>query len=213
MKDNKAENNLIIYQAENGAIELRSDTQLKNIWASQADLAEIFQRDQSVISRHINKVFEDQEVDKESNMQKMHNANSDKPIMLYGLDIILSVGYKISSSRAIAFRKWATQTLKQHITKGYTINQKILNEKKELYLKAIDDIQKIAQQGDLVATDEILDIIKSFSGTWFSLQSYDAGTTPQSGFTSMDQESFVFDNSIYKSCRKWLFLNCVWLQI
>lgn len=182
--NNNSENNLVIYQAENGAIELHSDAESKNVWASQSDLAEIFQRDQSVISRHINKIFEDKEVDKESNMQKMHSANSDKPIAWYSLDIILAVGYKTNSSRAIAFRKWATQTLKQHITQGYTINQKMLNERKDLYLQAINDIQKIAAQGNMVSTDDVLDIIKSFSGTWFSLQSYDEGTTPTSGFTS-----------------------------
>jgi len=84
--------NTIIYQAPNGAIELKGDFNKETVWANQAQIAELFGVDQSVISRHIRNILKDGEVDQKSNMQKMHIANSDKPVAFYSLDIILSVG-------------------------------------------------------------------------------------------------------------------------
>ena len=134
-------------------------------------------------------------------MQKMHIANSDKPVKFYSLDVILAVGYRTNSSRAIHFRKWATQTLKQHITKGYTLNPKRLSQKKELYLKAINDIKILASQGDLISTNEVLDIMSSFSNTWFNLQSYDENTTPNKGYTK--KEVTITANDLYKEISKF----------
>ncbi len=116
----------IIYQAKNGAIELRGDFSHETLWATQAQIVKLFDVDQSVVSRHVNNIFKAGEVDQKSNMQKMHIANSDKPVAFYSLDMILSVGYRANSSRAIEFRKWATKTLRQHITKGYTINPNMI---------------------------------------------------------------------------------------
>ena len=194
VKDIDLENNLIIYQAENGAIELRGDVDAETIWASQKEMAQMFEVTSQNITIHLKIVFDSGELDESSTckeslqVQKEGKREVKRRIKEYNLDVLISVAYRVDSVVGTNFRKWATRTLKQHITEGYTINQKILNEKKELYIKAIDDIRKIAQQGDLVATDEVLDIIKSFSGTWFSLQSYDEGTTPQSGFTDSDLE-------------------------
>ncbi|MEX1112715.1 MAG: RhuM family protein, partial [Candidatus Andersenbacteria bacterium] len=101
-------NSMIIYQAPSGALELRQDFDKETVWATQADIASLYEKDQSVISRHIRNVFKDGEVSKESNMQKMHIANSDKPVTFYSLDIILAVGYRANSNRAIQFRQWAT---------------------------------------------------------------------------------------------------------
>lgn len=124
----KKKNEILIYQTKTGSLELRSDFDHKNIWATQADLASLYGKDQSVISRHINSIFRDKEVDKKSNMQKMHIANSDKPVAFYSLDIILAVGYRTNSKRAIEFRAWATKTLKQYIVDGYVINRKRIKE-------------------------------------------------------------------------------------
>jgi hypothetical protein len=122
MKQNT--NKLIIYQAKNGAIKLRGDAHGETIWANQSQIATVFGIDQSVVSRHINNVLKDGDVHIQSNMQKMHIANSDKPVSFYSLDIILSVGYRTNSSKAIAFRKWATSVLRQHVLEGYTNNKK-----------------------------------------------------------------------------------------
>ena len=82
------------------------------VWLSQDQLAALFERDQSVISRHLGNVFKEGELIKASNMQKMHIANSDKPIILYSLDVIISLGYRVKSLRGTQFRQWATKRLK-----------------------------------------------------------------------------------------------------
>ena len=122
----------VVYK--NGEIELDISVEDETVWLTQKQIAEIFQKDQSVISRHINNIFKDGEVDEKSNMQKMHIANSDKPVSFYSLDIVLAVGYRTNSSKAISFRKWATKVLKEYIYNGYIINsEKITHQRfKEL---------------------------------------------------------------------------------
>ena len=83
---------IIIY--EDGNIELPISFDEENFWLSQADLVSLYEKDQSVISRHINKIFKDEEVDEKSNVQKMHIANSDKPVNLYSLDVVFAIGYR-----------------------------------------------------------------------------------------------------------------------
>ena len=166
---------VIIYQAKNGAIELRGDFTHETIWATQAQIVNLFEVHQSVVSRHIKNIFADGEVVEKSNMQKMHNANSDKPTMLYSLDVILSVGYRTNSKIAIDFRKWATSTLRAHIVDGFTINKKRIGENYEMFKEAVDDVRSLlpASYSD---TDSIIELITLFSDTWVSLDAYDKDT-------------------------------------
>jgi len=122
----KKKNEVVIFQMKGGAIEIKKDLNANTIWASQSDIVSLYEKDQSVISRHINSIFKDGEIDKKSNMQKMHIANSDKPVIFYSLDIVLAVGYRTNSQRAIEFWKWSTKILREHITKGFTINPKVV---------------------------------------------------------------------------------------
>lgn len=98
---------LIQYNAADGnvviAVNLANDT----VWLSLNDLVQLFQRDQSVISRHLRNVFRDGELEEKSNMQKMHIANSDKPIIKYNLEVIISLGYRVKSKHRNQFRQWA----------------------------------------------------------------------------------------------------------
>lgn len=193
----KVNNSMIIYQTKAGSLELKTDFESDTIWASQKDIATIFGKDQSVISRHIQNIFKDGEVDEKSNMQKMHIANSDKPVTLYSLDIILSVGYRSSSAKAISFRKWATQTLKQHIAQGYSINQAKIENDPSFLVNVIAQLQNSAQKK--IDNDDILELIKTFSYTWFSLQSYDEQKFPKTD-TSTDVE--ISSEEIYKDIEK-----------
>ena len=97
---NTKQKELVIYQTKSGAIELRGDFKAETLWATQAQIIQLFEIDQSVISRHIRNIFTDREIDEKSNMQKMHIANSDKPVILYSLDVVLAVGYRTNSARA-----------------------------------------------------------------------------------------------------------------
>jgi death-on-curing family protein len=122
------ENQIEIYQSQDGIV---LNVQLSNetVWLSQDQLTVLFERDQSVISRHLSNVFKEGELTTESNMQKMHIANSDKPVTLYSLDVIISVGYRVKSIRGTQFRQWATKRLKEYLIEGVAINEKRLAQK------------------------------------------------------------------------------------
>ena len=98
----------------------------ETVWLSQAQMAELFQKDQSVIARHISNIFKEGEQDEESNMQIMHNTLSKyKPTKVYSLDIIISVGYRVKSQRGVTFRKWANKVLKEYLLRGFSINNRL----------------------------------------------------------------------------------------
>jgi len=182
MKDKKIQKEIVIYQGKNGMIEFCGDFSDENyIWGTQKQISELFGTERSVITKHINKILKDDEVNKKSNVQKMHIANSDKPVNFYSLDIILAVGYRTNSIQAVHFRKWATKTLKKHITQGYTINKSILKQKENLYLQVLEDIKKLSQKNNLISNSQIIDLIKKFSSTWFNLEQYDKQNLPKQG--------------------------------
>ncbi len=165
-------NKIIIYQWPNGEIQLNMDQDEDTIWATQADIVNLFETDQSVISRHIQNIFREGEVDKKSNMQKMHNAISDKPINLYSLDIILAVGYRTNSAKAIKFRQWATTRLREYLVQGYSMNQKRLDELQKT-------IQIISEKSkwdlSLVEARGFLEIIATYTESFVLLNQYDTG--------------------------------------
>ncbi|GHV35509.1 DNA-binding protein [Bacteroidia bacterium] len=116
-------NEIILYQPDS-AIQLEVLVENETVWLTQAQMVILFGRDQSVISRHINNVFKENELDAKSNMQILHIANADRPAAFYSLDVIISVGYRVKSQRGTEFRIWATKTLKNYLLKGYAINQR-----------------------------------------------------------------------------------------
>jgi prophage maintenance system killer protein len=122
------ENQIEIFKSKDGVV-ISVHVRQESVWLSQEQIAILFERDQSVISRHINNVFKERELAQESNMQKMQIAKSDKPILLYSLDVIISVGYRVKSMRGTEFRQWATKRLKDYLIEGIALNEKRLNQK------------------------------------------------------------------------------------
>lgn len=173
MKKKANTSELVIYQAKSGALELKGDFTNDTLWATQAQIASVFGIDRSVATKHINNVFKAKEVDKKSNVQKMHIAKSDKPVSLYSLDIILAVGYRTNSAKAISFRQWATKTLRQHIVEGYTINPKRIQENYITFMKAVEQVQALLPASDVVEGKDVLELVRLFADTWFSLDAYD----------------------------------------
>ena len=110
---------IIIYQTEDGLTKLDVNFQNETVWLTKNQMAELFQRDRSVISRHIRNIFDEKELDRESNVQILHVALSDKPVEFYSLDVIISVGYRVKSQRGVQFRIWASSVLKEYIRKGF----------------------------------------------------------------------------------------------
>ena len=147
-------NEIIIFENQNVKLEvnMKDDT----VWLTQAQMSELFAKDRTVITRHINNIFEEDELDEESNVQKMHFANSDKPVSLYSLDVLISVGYRVKSNEGTKFRKWANQVLKDYMLKGYAVNQKRL-EYLEKTVKLIDIANRIDERLEANDAKEIMD--------------------------------------------------------
>lgn len=119
---------IIIYQTTDGQTAIDVKLENETIWLSQAQITELFKKDRTVITKHINNIFKEEELEEKSNVQKMHIANSDKPVALYSLDVVISVGYRVKSQRGTQFRIWANKVLKEYLVKGYTVNEKRLKE-------------------------------------------------------------------------------------
>ena len=117
---------IVLYQP-NESIRLEVRIEDETVWLTQAQMAELFCKDVSVISRHISRIFKDNELDINSNLQKMQIPNSDKPISIYSLDMIISVGYRVNSRQGVAFRRWATSVLKEYMLKGFSINKHLIS--------------------------------------------------------------------------------------
>lgn len=169
MKENKIE----IYQTIHGII-LDVKFSGETVWLTQEQLSVLFERDQSVISRHLGKLFKEGELDKKSNMQKMHIANSDKPVVFYNLDVIISVGYRVKSIRGTQFRQWATQRLKAYLLEGIVINEKRLEQKNKEIRVLHDGIRIITRAiEETVSSDNGFEWLKKFSLGLKLLDDYD----------------------------------------
>ena len=137
MKKNIKENKIVIYKDRRGNVELKADLIKDTIWATQAQIAQVFGIDRTVATKHINNLLKSREIEEKSNVQKMHVANSDKPVAFYSLDMILAIGYRTNSGQAIIFRKWATKTLREYIVKGIAINTERI---RNLHKKSLKDL-------------------------------------------------------------------------
>ncbi len=145
IRNSTAEFLIFTSQAKEEGIEVRYEDE--TIWLSQKLIAELFSVDRSVITKHIQNIFQEGELEEKSNVQKMHIANSDKLVNYYNLDVIISVGYRVNSLRATQFRQWATQILKEFAIKGYVLDKKRLENGSYLgedyFEKLLEDIREI----------------------------------------------------------------------
>lgn len=153
------QNNIVLFQSQDGQIRLEVNQAGETVWLRQEQIAELFGKDVSGISRHISKIFKDGELDEESNLQKMQIPFSDKPVNFYSLDIILAVGYRANSRRAIEFRRWATSILKEYLIKGFAMDDERL---KQLggggYWKELLDRIRDIRSSERVIYRQVLDI-------------------------------------------------------
>lgn len=119
---------IIIYQTEDGKTKIQTRLENETVWLTQEQISELFQRDRSVITKHIGNIFKEGELEEKSNVQNLHISGSDRPVKFYNLDVIISVGYRVKSHRGVQFRKWATARIKEYIVKGFTLNDELLKE-------------------------------------------------------------------------------------
>ena len=117
---------IVLYQPE-GAVKLEVRVENETVWLTQAQMGKLFERERSVIAKHIGNIFREKELDEKSNVQILHNTRSKyKPTTIYSLDVIISVGYRVKSIQGTRFRQWANQVLKDHLLKGYSLNHRML---------------------------------------------------------------------------------------
>jgi len=159
-------NEIVLFETEDKSIALPVAIEEETVWLTQGQMIELFDRDQSVISRHINNVFKENEVEKKSNMHFLHIANSDKPVAYYSLDVIISVGYRVKSKRGVEFRKWANSVLKQYILQGYAVNNNRINQLGEV-------IRIMKRTENILDSKQVLSVIEKYSTALELLDSYD----------------------------------------
>ena len=120
------QNTFILFKTEDEKISVDVRFEEETVWLSQEQMATLFERDRSVIVKHIAKIFSEGELEEKSNVQFLHIANSDKPVKFYNLNVIISVGYRVKSQRGTQFRIWATQRLNEYIRKGFSMDDERL---------------------------------------------------------------------------------------
>lgn len=180
---NKSKNKfseLAIYKAKNGEVELRIDGKNETILANINQVAELFGVQKAAISKHLNNIFKEEELTKNSVVSILETTASDGKnykVSYYNLDAIIAVGYRVNSKQATNFRIWATKILKSYLLDGYAIDKKHIAKNYEKFIKALDEIKVLSNKKSLKESDLdysfTIDLIKGFAETWLSLDAYD----------------------------------------
>lgn len=192
-------NPIEIYRSQDGSIQLNVKLENETVWLSANQMAILFDRDAKTIRKHINNVFADGELVKESNTHFLRVANSDKPVPFYNLDVIISVGYRVKSQQGVQFRRWATTILKQYIIKGYAINQQI---KLERYNELKDVVRLMSRAIGLqekVSSDEydgLFNVISDYVYALDTLDHYDYQSLSISKTTKEEAFRATYDNAM-----------------
>lgn len=181
---------VIIYEDAEKAVEVRLDTGRDTVWLSLQQLADLFGRDKSVISRHIRNIYTAGELDREATVAKNATVQTEgarhvrRDIDMYNLDAIISIGYRVNSTRATRFRQWATRVLREHLTRGWTLNRQRFETNARELEAALDLVRKTARSPELglEAGRGLADIVARYAQTFLLLQRYDEGllTEPKS---------------------------------
>jgi prophage maintenance system killer protein len=175
-----------LFDARDSGIRLDVRLEQDAVWLSQVQMAQLFQRDRSVISKHTRNVFREGELPMEGNVQKMHIASADKPVALYSLDVVISVGYRVKSHEGTLFRIWATRILKEHLIRGYTLETRRLRERGLGQVHEAVCLLSKTLTSNAMVTDEgsaALDVVRRYTRAWTLLLAYDEerlSSTPRS---------------------------------
>ena len=180
---------IVIYQTDDGSVALDVPLENETVWLTQKQMQELFGRDISGISRHISNVFRDGEVEKEGNVHYVRSERTGKPVAYYSLDVIIPVGYRVRSKRAVEFRKWASKVLKQYILKGYAANEQRMRQLGEV-------IKIMKRTGNMLEARQILDVVESFSTALDLLDDYDHQCIPK---PKGNEATYVLS---YEECRE-----------
>ena len=182
-------NSIVLFESADREINLRVELAEETVWLTQEQMSELFGRSVSSISRHIGKAIKEGEISEESNLQKVQIRSSDKPITLYDLDVVISVGYRVKSQRGVEFRRWATDVLRRYIIDGHAENERRLEQ--------LGQVARImARIPDSLETRQVLDIVQSYTVALDLLDDYDH---QRLSMPKGDEATYVLE---YEECRK-----------
>jgi len=161
----------------------------ETVWATQAQMAEVFGVTPQNITLHIKNIYKENELHRGSTckeslqVQKEGKREVLRTVQVYNLDVMIAVGYRVGSVVGTQFRQWATKTLREHIAKGYTINRKRITQNYAAFMKAVVDVQSLLPEQVVIDPKTVLELIKEFASTWMSLDSYDKESLVLKGIT------------------------------
>lgn len=181
------EDSIVIYSTLSKGVEIRISKE--TLWLNQKMIAEVFETSVDNIGLHLKNLYRDGELNEESTteessvVQKEGERRVRRKVKQYNLDVIIAVGYRVNSKKATQFRRWATKILKDHIVEGYTINRDRIQLNYDRFLKAVDDVKQLLPSDSIIDNESVLELIKLFADTWFSLDAYDKDQLTAEGST------------------------------
>ena len=170
------ENNIIIYQTEDGQTSLEVRLENENVWLTANQMALLFNREDSNIRRHILNVFSEGELQRDNNVHFLHVNGVKKPVPFYSLDVIISVGYRVKSLNGTRFRMWANNVLKQYLVKGYAINDRIRRKQIGELRQLVQMVGRTISQQELpetIESQDLLDVVVDYTYALDTLDNYD----------------------------------------
>ncbi len=182
-------NEVVLFESSDNAVKLEVAVNQETVWLTQSQMTLLFNVDRTVITRHIGNIFREGELAQESNVQKMHIANADRPAQFYNLDVIISVGYRVKSQRGIEFRRWANGVLKQYLLQGYAVNKMRLAQMGKM-------IRLMKRSEQLLDAPQVLSVIQRYNNALDLLDDYDHQTLKRPNGRSA---TYVLT---YEECRK-----------
>lgn len=174
------ENKVIIYQTADGQTQLDVRFEDETVWLTQAQMAELFQKDRTVIGKHIHNVYKEGELDENSTCAKFAHMGNEGlqryETTLYNLDVIISVGYRVKSQRGVQFRQWANRVLKQYLIKGYAVNEHIRREQIQELRQLVQVVGRTLQSKEIantVESQDLLNVVVDYTYALDTLDNYD----------------------------------------
>ena len=196
----KEDQKIVIYQTPDGKTQIDVRLENETVWLTQAQMAELFEKDQSVVARHINNAFKEGELEKESNMHFLHNTQYKyRPTMIYSLDVVISVGYRVHSKRGTAFRIWARQIIKDYLVRGYAVNQRIHSEQIGELRQLVGMLGRTIQSQPVLSTDEtnaLFEVVTDYSYALDTLDNYDYERLTIEKTTKKEKFHATYDNAM-----------------
>ena len=192
---------IIIYQSEDGKTQLDVKLEGETVWLSARQMAELFNKEESNIRRHVNNVFKEAELKRENNVHFLHVNGVKKPVPYYTLDVIISVGYRVHSQRGVRFRQWANSVLKQYLVKGYAINENILKQQIAELRQLVQVVGRAIQQQPAKSTDEsnaLFDVVVDYTYALDTLDDYDYQRLHIARITKEEPFHATYENAMHE---------------